>query len=339
MERVQPPGADQQAGGATLLRTIRIPPTPHAGYQSDHEHRSAFQMTSNAPALPRQPYHSLGVALVLASAVMFSLAGVLTKMVESDSLTIVCWRGLFGAPLIAAYALRREGTSLGQAVADLGWRGWALATLGSACSLAFIAAFKLTYVANVTVIYATVPFLAAGLGWMMMGERVRMGTLAAAALALAGVGLMAWGGFGTGEVLGDALALMMSAGLALYMVLIRLFRSTSAVFAAAVSAAQVFVLGWFVTDPLQASAHDLAILAAFGAAFAASIILLTEGTRLVPAAEAGLLGTAEIPFAILIAWLVLAELPPAASFIGGATVIAAVVGHAALDFLRKEEGG
>ncbi|MGE0211404.1 MAG: DMT family transporter [Parvibaculaceae bacterium] len=296
-------------------------------------------MTSNAPALARHPSHSLGVVLVLASAVMFSLAGVLTKMVPSDSWTIVCWRGLFGAPVIAAYVVWRDGTSLGEGVASLGWRGWALATLGSACSLVFIAAFKLTYVANVTLIYATVPFLAAGLGWLMMGERVHRATLAAAGAAIAGVGIMAWGGIGSGGILGDVLALLMSMGLALYMVLIRLFKDTPAVLAAAVSSVQVFLLGWVVTDPLQVSAEDLMVLAAFGVTFAASIILLTEGTRLVPAAEAGLFGTAEIPFAILIAWLVLSELPPTASFIGGTIVLVAVVAHAALDFARGAARG
>ena len=51
---------------------------------------------------------------------------------------------------------------------------------------------------------------------------------------------------------------------------------------------------------------------------------------LIPAAEAGLLGSAETPFATLLAWLLLAELPPAASFIGGAVVLAAVFGHAAI---------
>lgn len=296
-------------------------------------------MSLNASALDRHPSHALGVVLVLASAVMFSLAGVLTKMVDADSWTIVCWRGFFGAPLIAVYALWRDRVTPGEAVRRLGWRGWALATLGSLCSLAFIAAFKFTYVANVTVIYATVPFLAAGLGWLLLRERVRGTTLAAAGAALLGVAIMAAGGIGSGEILGDVLALTMSAGLALYMVLIRLFRDTSAVFAAAASAVQVFLLGWLVTDPLRASAHDLAILAAFGAAFAASIILLTEGTRLVPAAEAGLLGTAEIPFAIFIAWLVLSEMPPAASFLGGSIVIIAVVGHAGRGLLRKDAGG
>ena len=52
---------------------------------------------------------------------------------------------------------------------------------------------------------------------------------------------------------------------------------------------------------------------------------------MIPAAEAGLIGTAETPFATVLAWLLLSELPPIASFVGGALVLAGVLAHAALD--------
>ncbi len=57
---------------------------------------------------------------------------------------------------------------------------------------------------------------------------------------------------------------------------------------------------------------------------------------MIPAAEVGLLGSAETPFAISLAWLLLAELPPLATFAGGGIVLAAVFTHAALDFARTE---
>jgi drug/metabolite transporter (DMT)-like permease len=275
--------------------------------------------------------HMLGVLLVLASAAAFSLAGVLTKMVASDSWTVVCWRGLFSAPLIVLYVLWRERRKPLGAIFALGWKGWTLATLGSLASAAFIAAFKLTYVANVAIAYATVPFAAAALGWLALRERVRATTLLAAGGAFIGVVIMVAGGAGTGHLAGDLLAVLMTLGMAVYMVLIRVFRDTPVVLALAASSLQLFVAGWFITDPLAVSAGDLAILVLFGLTFALAAILLTEGTRLVPAAEAGLLGTAETPFAPLLAWLVLAELPPLASLIGGAIVLAAVLGHASRD--------
>ena len=42
----------------------------------------------------------------------------------------------------------------------------------------------------------------------------------------------------------------------------------------------------------------------------------------------GLLGATEVPLAILFAWLILGELPPLQSIVGGAIVLVAVFAHA-----------
>jgi drug/metabolite transporter (DMT)-like permease len=269
---------------------------------------------------------------------VFSLSGVLTKSIEADGWTIACWRGLLGGAQIAAYvAWSRREQPLREAF-RIGRNGLVLATVGSLASLAFIFAFKLTYVANVALIYATAPFMAAGLGWWLMRESVKWRTLVAAAFALLGVLAVVAGGLRSGSIAGDAVALAMTLGNALYIVLIRLFRDSPVVLAGGVSALQLFVVGWLVVNPLAVSGQDAVLLALFGISFAVAVVLWTEGTRMVPAAEAGLLGSAETPFAILLAWLLLAELPPSASFIGGGVVLAAVFAHAAHDLVRPETG-
>jgi drug/metabolite transporter (DMT)-like permease len=290
------------------------------------------------PGLDEQTGRMLGIALVACSAAVFGLAGVLTKSIHTDPLTINCWRGLVGALLIAAYVFWRRSREASPRPLRLGWRGWLMAAVGAAASVAFIAAFKNTYVANVAIIYATAPFVAALLGWLLVREKVRSQTMLAAALSLAGVGLMVFSGIGTGQPFGDGLALLMTFGSALYMVLIRKFRDTPVVWAGAVSAFLLFGLGWFVTDPLAVSQRDAILLATFGASFALASVLWTEGSRLIPAAEAGLLGSAEVPFAILFGWLFLTEFPPAASLVGGAVVLLAVFAHAGRDLALARAG-
>ncbi|MGN6537263.1 MAG: DMT family transporter [Mesorhizobium sp.] len=274
----------------------------------------------------------LGIMLVSASAAVFGLAGVLTKSIHADPLVINCWRGLVGGLLIGLYVAWRRRREKASAPLRLGWRGWLMAVVGAAASIAFIAAFKNTYVANVAIIYATAPFIAGLLGWLILGERARTKTLLAAVLSLSGVGLIVSAGLGSGRPLGDGLALLMTFGSALYMVMIRKFRDTPVVWAGAVSGLLLFVLGWLVAEPLAISVRDAWLLAAFGASFAIASVLWTEGARLLPAAEAGLLGSAEVPFAILFGWLFLAELPPAASFVGGGVVLLAVFAHAGHDW-------
>lgn len=278
--------------------------------------------------------HLAGVALVLASTLAFSLAGVLTKAIQAGGWTIVCWRGLVGGLLVVAYVGWRDRDKPLPQRFRLGWQGWLLATVGSLASLAFIFAFKFTYVANVAVIYATAPFLAAALAWLAMRERFRLQTALAAALSTAGIAVVFAGSLGTGNILGDGLALLMTFGSALYMVLIRRFRGGPVVLAGGVSALQLFAVGVVVADPFAVTRDDMVLLVLFGLAFAVAVVLWTEGTKLIPAAESGFLGTAETPFAMLLAWLFLAELPPPASFAGAGIVLAAVIGHALVDLRR-----
>jgi len=277
----------------------------------------------------RQSSHVLGIALVVASTVFFALAGIFTKSTSADPWTIACWRGLIAWLVIGAYVLVRRSSNV-QSL-RLGWRGWALATMAAAMSVLFIASFKQTYVANVTVIYATVPFMAAAIDWAVLRVAPRARTLVTALACLVGVATIVAAGIGGDRLAGDALALAMTFCCAIYLVMVRAYRDTPAVWAAAVGSLLLFILGWAVTDPLAISARDFQVVAAFGVSFAAAFILWTEGARLLAAAEVGLLGAAEVPLAILFAWLILAEAPPLYSMLGGAIVLIAVFAHASRD--------
>ena len=120
---------------------------------------------------------------------------------------------------------------------------------------------------------------------------------------------------------------------ALYMVLIRAYPNTDSVLAGAAGGVQLFAAGWLFTDPLNVTSADAVLLIVFGLVFAVATVLWIEGTRLVPAAESGLLGSAETPVAIAMAWVILSESPPLASIIGAVTVLAAVLLHAGADFI------
>jgi drug/metabolite transporter (DMT)-like permease len=284
---------------------------------------------------PRKSSHVLGIVLIAASTAFFALAGIFTKATVADSWTIACWRGLVGALAIGAYVLFRRERGMSRKSLTLGRRGWALVVVGAVSSAFFIASFKHTYVANVAVIYATVPFMAAGIEWAVLGQRARRQTMLTALVSLIGVLVIVAGSVGGGNLFGDALAVVMTFGCAIYLVMVRAYTDTPVVWAAAVSSLLLFLAGWLVTDPLALTSRDFLVIAAFGLSFAAASILWTEGARLLPASEAGLLGAAEVPLAILFAWIILAELPPMQSMIGGAIVLVAVFAHAGRDLLAN----
>ena len=279
--------------------------------------------TKSNPATARR----LGPALVLGSAVLFSFSGVLTKAIDAGSWAILTWRGLIGGVGIAVYVWWKNRDRPARRVFRLGRHGWIIATVGAVGSVAFITSFKHTFVANVSVIYATIPFVAALLERIILGERMNRLTLIAAAVSLVGVVIIVSGSLGSPNISGDVVAIAMVLLNALFMVLIRAFPNTDSVLSGAASGPMLFVASWFFTDPLDVSARDAGLLVLFGLVFAAATVLWIEGTRLIPAAESGLLGSAETPVAIALAWIILSEAPPIASIIGATIVLATIVTH------------
>ena len=172
---------------------------------------------------------------MLASAVMFSFSGILTKAIDADSWTILAWRGVIGGSGIAAYVWMRNRHQPIRGVFRLGRQGWLLAVVGGVGSVTFIVAFKNTFVANVSVIYATIPFVAALLERLILSEPIRRRTLQAAAASSAGVAIIVTESLGSPSLDGDVVAIAMVALNALYMVLIRAFTRTNAVLAGAAS--------------------------------------------------------------------------------------------------------
>lgn len=271
----------------------------------------------------------LGALLVLASSLPFALTGVFTKAIHADLWTLLAWRGVLGGAVIALYALGAEGR------VPMGRLGWAVALIGAAASLCFLGAFRLAPIAHVTLIYALAPFAAAAFAWALGGASGGRGVLGAAAVSLAGVGLVA-GGTGGGYWVGDALALAMTLLMALTSVLIRLRPGTPSLRAMAASALPLAAMGLVLGDPWSVGARDAALLGAFAASFALAVILLTEGAKRLPAAQVTLLGGAELPLAVALGALVLGEIPPLTTLAGGTLVLGAILWQGVFEIRRPE---
>lgn len=267
----------------------------------------------------------LGIALVLVSSAMFAMAGTFTKMIDADAWVISGWRGAVSAILLFGYIVwrhRRTGCPL---VLRLDSRGWIVAALSASASVSYIASFKNTYVANVAVIYALSPLVAALLGRLVLAEPVRRLTIVTSIISFGGVAVIAASGMGTGHLLGDSLAVLMTVLFALYVVSVRAYHDVPILWAVTVSALGLHLLSWIVSDPMAISSRDLGVALLFGASFTIAVILFTEGARMLPVAETALLSTTDVPLAAGFAWVMLAEAPPLATFFGGAIIMAAMI--------------
>ena len=145
------------------------------------------------------------------------------------------------------------------------------------------------------------------------------------AVALAGVSLMV-GGPGRPSPLGLALSLVMAIGFAGTLVLTRYYRDVSMAPAMCLSQVVVFVLAAPLASLSQIGALDVTLLATLGIAqIGLGFIFLTIGGRLIPAGEVALITLLEIVLGPIWVWVFLSEQPSAATLVGGAIVLGAVL--------------
>jgi len=218
-------------------------------------------------------------------------------------------------------------------------RGPSLAAtiFSTASMISGIGSIYYTSVADAMVIYATVPFVTAGVAFLFIGERPNVRTLIASGIAFIGVLVMLSGHASDGgSWLGKGLAAVMTLTVAALAVIMRRHRDVPMLPAMALSAWLCsFTTFWFAS-PLAVSGQDLGLIIAFGIIQnAMGLSLYTFGSRLVPASDAALLTALEVPLTPLWVWMVFAERPSTATLIGGPIVLAALFGHILLEVRRN----
>ena len=268
-----------------------------------------------------------GATLVVLSAFAFSTAGFFTRLIDTDVWTMLFWRGLFGGLFIAGYIVWRERAGSVLAFKRIGRAGLVAAGCSTAATICFVNALRETTVADVLVINATAPFMTAGLAWAWTGARERWTTLAASLVALLGVVVTVGAALASGHLLGNFLALLMTILISTMMVVIRRHRDVSMLPAAALSAFLCALVVWPWAEPAGVTGWNFFYLGLFGTTqFGLGLLLLTTGTRLISATRSALIGALETPLAPALVWLGFGEVPPLATCLGGAIVLAAVVG-------------
>lgn len=271
--------------------------------------------------------YRIGLVLVTASAIVWSTAGLFTRLIPLDTWTLLAWRGVIGAAGIAVAAVVLDRSWILSGFLRLSWMGWLYAVVSGAGMIFFITSLRLTTVAHVAVIYAAVPFVAAALAWIVLRESPTKSAIAASLAALAGVALMV--GFGQdGSLFGDFLAFCMTLCMAAMMVIARLDQGIPVLPAACMSALLSGLVCWPFSQPLAVSTPDLVLLLAFGLVNSAlGLTLFTLGARRLPAIETALIGALDAPLAPLWVWLAFRETPGSTTLVGGLVVFVAVLVH------------
>jgi drug/metabolite transporter (DMT)-like permease len=282
-------------------------------------------VTTAAVALEGSRRQRRGQIYVALAAVAWSTAGVLQRQLTLDTATQVFGRAAFAGAALLVYVAVVERGRVVQAFRSVGVAGIAVALCVATASASFISALNHNSVARVLFILAVSPVLAALMARVVLVEPLTRRTLAAMALAMAGVTLML-GTPGEGSLAGDALSFLAALAFALMIVITRWRHDVS--MAPATCLSQVILVVAFIpfASPADIGAGDLGWLASLGIGqIGLGFALLTVGARLIPAAQVGLITLLEVVLGPLWVWLALDERPSTLTLLGGAIVIAAIV--------------
>jgi len=224
------------------------------------------------------------------------------------------------------YLLIIEGKNILAPFRSINRVGYIIAPINAIGMAAYMQALNWTTVADVMIVYTTLPFVVALVGWLWMRERVNMRTMFASAIALSGVTFMVGGSYQSGNVKGDLAAFVMVLSFAALVMLSRRYPKLSMPAHSVVSGLMCFAAAYPLAHFASVTWQDATLLLILGSiTIGVANVMYMRGVALIPPAEAGLIGLLDTIIAPLWVFWIFNERPADGALIGGGIVLAAVV--------------
>lgn len=272
--------------------------------------------------MPATVSHRRGLAYVLISAVCFSLAGVLIKVIPWNPISINGARCIFAIIPMYLY-LRATGRRFHVNKQIIGG-----AILDFAMLETFVIANKLTTAANAIVLQFTEPVWVILLAWIIFRSRPRTSAVAASIVVIAGIVCFFLDSLSAGGVLGNVLAI--ASGLA-YAGVFLLKESPKCDFecAAILGFAACFVVGipFYAQETVFSLDILLAIMALGIAQLGLAYFFLSKGLDVVSPVTASLTSTIEPLLNPILVAIVVGETIGPLSIFGAVLVIGAATAY------------
>ena len=277
--------------------------------------------------MPEQSKHSAysPLLLVLGAAILWSTGGLFIKATQLSGLEVSFGRSLFAAVTVALLT-RREGFGLNGVTA-------LASAIYAVLLVLFVLATKQTTAANAIFLQYTAPVYVLLLEPLVYKEKFRRRDFATIILCVGGMSLFFVGKLRPQDVTGNLLALASGLCFAFYFLLLRHSSARKVNRASSVIYGNLLVV--LITAPagLAVVQHldlrNVACLAYLGVvqigfAYLLFTLAMARGVR---SLDAGIIGYVEPVLNPIWVFLVIGERPASWAILGGAIIIAAVVGH------------
>ena len=245
------------------------------------------------------------------------------------------YRGISIAIILIVYLFIREGLSFYKNFFKIGFSGVLGGLFLGTAMTGFIFSITMTTAAVTLFMLAAMPFIAAIVGYFVLGEVLRRSTIISMIIAFIGVCIMIINDSISGSALGAFIGFISATGFALYTVTIRWKpetpKFTTVLLAGIFCAIFSFMILGFSLKPFNSMPIINSYLSLLhGVIVASGLILYSLGAKYLPSAELALLSLMEVVGGVLWVWMPLFginEVPSLTVIIGGAIITFAVLYH------------
>ena len=285
--------------------------------------------------------HNRAVGLMVAVALMWSTAGVVTRHLDAArSFEVTFWRAFFTALSLLVMLPLVRGRQVFARMRHAGSAFWLSGLCWSVMFTAYMVALTLTSVGNVLVTMSLGPLMTALMARIFIGHRIPARTWTAIAVAGAGIAYMYGSQVQAGQLVGTLVALCVPIAGATNWTVTQHSHALGHDVDLVPSVFVGAIISCLVTLPLaypfQATAHDLGLLGYLGVfQLAIPCVLSVLCARVLKAPELSLLALLEVVFGILLAWVGAGEAPGQTVLVGGTLVIGALVANELLGWKQR----
>lgn len=262
---------------------------------------------------------ALGVFIISFDALIIRLSNV-------DASVVTFYRGLFmGISMLLLWFVNKKSKKFTNFNKKDLLMFSIVTILSSLGTCLFVFSIKYTLAANTVILLATAAFFAAIFSYIILKEKIKRNTLIAIVISFIGIAIVFGSGSSFGS-LGDLLGVLLAIAIGLELTLLRKYQHFSKVMIISLSGFLIALIMYFANDNVfDVTLENLQWLFLMGfIQIPLAMYLIFLATNYITSAEVSLFSTIETTLAPVWLWLVLGEVVPQMTIIGGILVVIAI---------------
>jgi len=272
--------------------------------------------------------HLKGLLIAFFGIVILTPDAVLVRLADSDSWTVLFWRGIFFATGIIVILFLTYRSKAVNELINIGKGGVLIGLLTALGGTSFILAIHYTSIAKTLVIISISPIVVAIVSLIMLKEKPALYTWLSMIIVFIGIYIVMAGDRSGMNLMGNLFALTSVILGGFSFTLLRKYKNVNMVPAMAVYGVVIALIGFVFADSLVLSSQSMLYILASGIVLSVSFSLITIAPQYIPAPEVAMFFPLGTVLGTLMAWIIIKEEPSGNALIGGSIVIITLFCHA-----------